>query len=181
MTALTPEAVLNLLKEQVGRESALKAGEIVECLTNGRSSQGLERQLREIFSALCMEGWPICSSSYHGYWWAESAEEIQATCKSLHHRAVSSLVRIGKLRRLAIPLVTGQLVLPIADALPQVPEVDWVQHRPVLSRVVEFPEGLDRLVLAFVSESGLSQDQLFVKAVAMYLATAGVEDAAVFW
>jgi hypothetical protein len=73
------------------------------------------------------------------------------------------------------------LVLPIADALPKVPEVDWVKHSPVLSRVVEFPEELDRLVLEFVGESGLSQDQFFVKAVAMYLATAGVEDAAVFW
>lgn len=181
MADLTPGAVLNLLREQVGRESALKAGEIVEMVTNCRSNQGLERQLREIFSALCLQGWPICSSSYHGYWWAESPEEIQATCNSLRHRAISSLIRIGKLRRLAIPLVTGQLVLPIADALPQVPDVDWVQHRPVLSRTVELPEELDRLISGFVSESGLSQDQLFVKAVAMYLATAGVEDAAVFW
>lgn len=166
---VTPVAVLNLLREQVGRCSALKAGEIVEMLTNQRSTQSQERQLREIFNALCLEGWPICSSSYHGYWWAESSGEIHETCKSLHHRALSSLTRISKLRRLAIPLLEGQLLLPIELAAPQIPEVAWQSHLPTLSRIVDIPEALDQRIQVFIGRAGMSQDEFFVTAVSMYL------------
>jgi hypothetical protein len=166
---VTPEAVLNLLREQVGRCSALKAGEIVEMLTNQRSTQSQERQLREIFNALCLEGWPICSSSYHGYWWAESAEEIKETCESLRGRAMSSLTRISKLKRLAIPLLEGQLLLPIEMAQSQIPEVAWQSHHPALSRIVDIPDGLDRRIQAFIERSGMEQDEFFVNAIVMYL------------
>jgi hypothetical protein len=166
---ITPEAVLNLLREQAGRESALKAGEIVEILTNQRSTQSQERQLREICNALCLEGWPICSSSYYGYWWAIDSAEIHETCRSLRSRALSSLTRIGKLKRLAIPLLEGQLLLPIEMAQPQIPEVAWQSHHPALSRIVDIPEGLDRQVQTFIERSGMEQDEFFVNAIVMYL------------
>jgi hypothetical protein len=148
---LTPGAVIELLRNQVGRESALKAPEIVEIVTNQRSNINAERNLREIVKVLCLEGWPICSSSYHGYWWAGSVGEVEEVCGALHSRAVSSLARIGKLKRVAIPILAGQMTLPL-DCGPQVPDVELHDYtQPVLiSKIVEIPEPLHLLVQKFL-------------------------------
>jgi hypothetical protein len=97
---ITQEAVLELLQEQVGRGSALKAAEIVETLTNQRSNETQERELREIIRKLRLAGQPICTHSAHGYWWASSPNDLEAACGFLRGKAMSSLRQISKLHRL---------------------------------------------------------------------------------
>jgi hypothetical protein len=106
---ITQEAVLELLQEQVGRGSALKAAEIVETLTNQRSNETQERELREIIRKLRLAGQPICTHSAHGYWWASSPNDLEAACGFLRGKAMSSLRQISKLHRLAMPALAGQM------------------------------------------------------------------------
>ena len=183
MAELTAEAVLAFLSQQVGRGNALKAGEIVECVLGVRSDGGLERQLRQVVKGLRRRGFPICADSYRGYWWADGPDELRETCRVLRGRAMSSLGQVQKLLVLGIPMVSGQLRLPVlVGEIPPPPLVKGGNGagRPRISIQCEVSEPVYEGMRRWLEghpQAGLGQ--LCEAALARFLVEQGCEDAAV--
>lgn len=81
-------------------KAALKRGK-----ANGQDVKSLalavgttERAIRTLVDELIEEGVPVCAHPSTGYYIAETKEEVEATCKHLHGRAVHTLGKISKLR-----------------------------------------------------------------------------------
>ena len=183
MAELTAEAVLAFLSQQVGRGNALKAGELVECVLGVRSDGGLERQLRALVKRLRRRGFPICADSYRGYWWADGPDELRETCRVLRGRAMSSLGQVQKLLVLGIPMVSGQLRLPVlVGEIPPPPLVKGGNGagRPRISIQCEVSEPVYEGMRRWLEghpQAGLGQ--LCEAALARFLVEQGCEDAAV--
>lgn len=69
------------------------------------------RQVRRGISALRQDGVAICGKPRHGYYIANSPEELEETCQFLRSRAMHSLVLEARLRKLPLPALLGQLQL----------------------------------------------------------------------
>lgn len=73
-----------------------------------------ERAVRKLVEELRHEGHPVCATPADGYFLAETAAELEETCAFLRSRAMTSLVQIARLRKLALPEYLGQLALELA-------------------------------------------------------------------
>lgn len=104
MTSKT--AVLNALSAHQGRANGIGARRLAEQL------QLPQRQLRKLISA-CRDddGVAICGTPSTGYFMAVTAEELQATCKFLEHRALHSLLVLSRMKKVSLPDLMGQLML----------------------------------------------------------------------
>lgn len=81
-------------------KAALKVGK-----ANGQNVQTLhflldttERAVRKLVDELIDEGVPVCAHPAHGYYIAETFEEVEATYDWLRSRGLHSLAKAGKLR-----------------------------------------------------------------------------------
>lgn len=180
MLELVPEQVVELIQCQVGRDQALKAGEIVEMLTNRRTHPGLERQVRQIVKTYRAQGCPICADSGVGYWWPSSGEEVKTTRDTLRQRGLCSLFLAGKLHR-QLPAFYGQLQFPWSR--------DWMDTQSVASSdpglmvscLVEVPETLYQIARAYLRDRPqFNQDTLVQAALSLYLLQEGHLEAAPF-
>ncbi len=86
--------------------------------TRGISVKGLalcngvcERRVRSYISLLRGDGYAICGTPQTGYYMAQTAEELEQTCRFLRARAMHSLVLESKLRKIPLPDLLGQLHL----------------------------------------------------------------------
>lgn len=70
-----------------------------------------ERQVRKLITELREDGIAVCGEPRTGYYIAATAEELEATCQFLHHRALSSLRLESRLRNVPLPELLGQLTL----------------------------------------------------------------------
>lgn len=60
------------------------------------------RAIRNLVSELRESGHPVCAHPKTGYYIAATQEELDATCKFLHERAMHSLKLYGQLKRAVI-------------------------------------------------------------------------------
>jgi hypothetical protein len=167
------EKLLALMQQQVGRDQALKAGEIVEMLTGDRTDPGKERIVREIVQELRRLGCPICSDSAVGYWWPATADELRSTMDLLHQRGLSSLYLKGKLAR-QLSTLEGQLGLPWLQPWvePQVAPLDPSGRQITIA--VELPEELHQMTRKFLQgRKGWDQEKLIQAALSLYLIQEG--------
>jgi hypothetical protein len=65
-------------------------------------------QIRAAIRELRRRGEPVCSGKA-GYWWAESVEELERSCRRLDDRAKSSLAQAAAMRRVGKARLEGQL------------------------------------------------------------------------
>ncbi len=70
-----------------------------------------ERKLRDLVSELREEGLAVCGHPSTGYYIAQTAEELEDTCRFLRSRAMHSLVLEARLRKIPLPDLLGQLHL----------------------------------------------------------------------
>jgi hypothetical protein len=70
------------------------------------------RVARQLISELRNEGHHVCAHPSAGYFIAETADELDATCKFLTDRALSSLKQVAAMKRVSMPDLYGQLNLP---------------------------------------------------------------------
>ncbi len=100
-----------LIVDRHGRAAAISAAELA-------ARTGLpDRAVRKIVKALIeVHGAPIASSPNPpaGYYIPESLSEIIEVTDSLKGRALSILVRLARLRRVALPEVLHQLTIELA-------------------------------------------------------------------
>lgn len=108
---LTRDRVLSALCRHVGAQYGVSAGRLVVEIC-GHTSTAAERRLRELITQLRLEGYHICAHPRTGYFIAETAAELDATCQFLYERAMASLSQIAQMKRVSLPDLRGQLKLP---------------------------------------------------------------------
>lgn len=111
---LTPAVVLDVLGDHLGAASGITARDLVAKICGFTTGAG-ERHLRQIIEALRKQGHAICAHPSHGYFMANTDAEIDQTCEFLYGRAMTSLMQISALKRVALPDLRGQLRLPAAN------------------------------------------------------------------
>jgi hypothetical protein len=70
-----------------------------------------ERAVRQAVSDLDVEGIAVCAHPAHGYFIADSAEELEMCIEFLRSRAMHGLKRAARLSGVALPAYLGQLQL----------------------------------------------------------------------
>ncbi len=103
MTTVTK--LLNVLSEHQGRERGISADRLAERL------QMSPRMLRKRISEARENGFAICGKPSSGYFVPLTPEELQETCEFLEHRALHSLRKLSRMKKVALPTLLGQLML----------------------------------------------------------------------
>jgi hypothetical protein len=169
--AIDAEKLVEILQRSPGRARGLHVYEIAELLDYDRDSKHAWRQIRAAIKILRLQGWPICAHPADGYYWATEVAELEGTIAFLRDRALSSLSQISRLKKIAIPLLCGQAVLPllVVDGLPQ-PEDFNYSRTPRISTVVEIPETLLRDLRSYLAAHPEdSRDTILSKSLEMFL------------
>lgn len=101
-----------LLALRVGKASGVTADRLA-------SMMAVEpRHLRTLITELRNDGMAICGHPSTGYYIAETAEELQATCDFLRSRALKSLFLESRLRKVPLAQLIGQMQLDLTQESP---------------------------------------------------------------
>jgi|GEM_PF-6085141 len=100
-----------LYRYHLGRGRAANARHICHEIIGHKASEQDTRNLRAAVEILRKDGHPICAHPSHGYFYAETQEEVNETMAFLRSRARTSLKQVMHLRRSALPALAGQLSL----------------------------------------------------------------------
>lgn len=98
--------LLTVLSQRIGRDRGISA----QALANRLDCP--ERQVRQLVTEAREEGHAVCGTPAHGYFIAETAEELEETCAFLRNRSMHSLVLEARLRKIPLADLVGQLKLP---------------------------------------------------------------------
>jgi biotin operon repressor len=103
MTTVT--TLLNALASHQGRDAGIQAERLADQL-------GVPlRRLRKLISEAREDGIAICGKPASGYFMPVTPEELQETCAFLEHRALHSLRKLSRMKKVALPVLLGQLLL----------------------------------------------------------------------
>ncbi|TVO70870.1 hypothetical protein FHP88_15560 [Sedimenticola selenatireducens] len=109
---ISSDSVIEVLSQHIGKQKGISAQELAEACMQRSVMPGDLRQLRKVIQQLRGDGHHICAHPATGYFIAENAEELDATCEFLYDRAISSLKQISRMKKVAMPDIRGQLRLP---------------------------------------------------------------------
>lgn len=113
MNAITPDSVLAALARHIGKTNGVHVNELVREITTVMfPDRAAERALRSVVTELRLSGHHICAHPSTGYFMAESAADLDATCEYLMDRAMASLTQISRMKNISLPDLRGQLKLP---------------------------------------------------------------------
>lgn len=101
----TKTALINALAAHRGRARGIAAHRLAREL--GVSP----RKLRKLISECRDDGLAICGQPSTGYFMAMTADELNAACAFLENRALHSMRVLARMRKVALPVVAGQLLL----------------------------------------------------------------------
>ncbi|WP_198086511.1 hypothetical protein [Variovorax sp. E3] len=111
-SSINAAQVLAELRTRPGRDNGIHVRDLVARITGQAGpAPALERRVREFVSALRLQGEQICGKPDTGYFMAQSAAELDETCRYLRSRAVSGLLIESRMRRVSMPALLGQLTL----------------------------------------------------------------------
>lgn len=118
-SVINRQSLLAVLSGHIGAAAGISVGKVVAELlrTVGRipadaERAALERQVRDLVVKLRLDGHHICAHPSLGYYMAATPEELDACCKFLFERAVTSLAQVAAMKRVSLPDLRGQLHLP---------------------------------------------------------------------
>jgi hypothetical protein len=184
MRILTPERVLLEIQYRRGARHGIRTKDLVEMITNEPSTINDERYLRQIVTNLRTAGFPILATPETGYYWPVNEAEIYANCKWLHGRAMTHLKMMSRLKKVGVPLLAGQLILPIPQMMPEIPEMEKAkgkeaeeQEAAILAAV---PQQLYEMVQQYGARTGRSEEEILKMALATFLSHQGVNEAVQF-
>ena len=100
-----------LIHKHRGRARGVTVRQLAAEITGELGNQGVERQIRQLVVEMRKKGIPICACPSQGYYMAETEEELEATCKNLRDRAMTSLQQVAGLQKMALPELVGQIGL----------------------------------------------------------------------
>lgn len=96
---------INIMQNHIGKANAISGEDLARLI-------GVDpRKLRYMTVSVIEEGIALCSHPANGYWIAENATELEATCQFHRSRALHELAKEAKLRKLTLPDLLGQLHL----------------------------------------------------------------------
>lgn len=99
------DQLLALLSHHIGEATGITAEQITLAIGVPK------RRVRRLVSELRLDGVAICGVPEAGYFIAESAAELEHTCRFLRARALHSLLLESRLRHVPLPDLIGQLHL----------------------------------------------------------------------
>lgn len=104
--------LLEILSKHVGAANAIGMGELYEMLFGEpwKSRINDTSALRSLIRALRESGVPIGSNGF-GYYILRSDSEIAEYCRRMEHRALGTLKRISRIKKISLPAYLGQLQL----------------------------------------------------------------------
>lgn len=97
--------LLNLLSRHQGAANGISAHHLAETMHVPM------RQLRRLISGAREDGIAICGRPATGYFMPQTPEELHETCAFLEHRALHSLRKLSRMKKVALPVLLGQLAL----------------------------------------------------------------------
>lgn len=172
---ITPEQVLIILQDNKGAKNGLRAKDLVELATGEPGTPSDERYLRQVVSALRIQGFPVLSTPEKGYYWPVEAGEILANCEWLKKRAMTHLWMVSKLKRFGIPMLSGQLTLPIPVVIPTIPQMEVAKdkHEEAVEQVKAIfmlvPPDVYEAVQEVGLKTGKSEEEIASTALAVYV------------
>lgn len=98
-------ALLNALSKHQGAANGTPADALA------RQLDVPPRQLRKLISAAREDGFAICGRPATGYFMPVTPEELQETCAFLENRAMHSLRKLSRMKKVALPILLGQMLL----------------------------------------------------------------------
>lgn len=102
----TKTDLLNLLSQHQGRDKGIRADALAIKL--GTSP----RVLRRLISRCRLEdGLAICGHPSNGYYMAQTPDELRQSCAFLETRALHSLAALGRMKRVSLPDLLGQMLI----------------------------------------------------------------------
>jgi hypothetical protein len=102
----TPDQLLALLSHHIGKGNGIGVKQLAVQLNVE------PRQVRLLVSALRDKNHAVCGTPKHGYYIAETPEELRETTDFLIHRAKHSLHLASRLTKIPMADLIGQLHLP---------------------------------------------------------------------
>lgn len=108
MSEFTTNDVMAALSRHIGAANGVTARALVREIV-GDAGEYHERHLRHLISELREEGAAICATPRHGYFIAQTDDELTQCCAFLRSRALHSLRVEAQLRRIPLPTLLGQL------------------------------------------------------------------------
>jgi hypothetical protein len=167
---IVPDDLINLLRVQTGPRNGLRVTDLAELLLPGEGkNQAVWRNIRSVIKGLRMQGYPICGHPSRGYYWASTPEDLSVTIAFLRDRAFSSLKQISRLKKVALPVLEGQLQLPIGGALIEPEQPDYSQSYRE-SVVIEISDQLLGEVMQFCETNpDWSRNKVIQEALTMFL------------
>ncbi|MBD2570033.1 hypothetical protein [Anabaena lutea] len=170
---ITPEKVLLALQENQGANNGLRAKDLVELLTGYAAKPSDERYLRQVVSALRIQGFPILATPERGYYWPTDVNEIELACLWLRKRAMTHLWMVSKLKRFGIPMLTGQMTLPIPIVIPAIPQMEQPNEEEVKEQVkaifMVVPNDVYEAVQDVCQKLGKTDEEIASTALAVYV------------
>lgn len=110
---ITRHSLLAVLSRHIGAANGVSATRLVAEITGvAVRDAACERYLREIIVKLRLDGYHVCAWPEAGYFMAADEEELNRQCYWLHDRAMTSLLQVAAMKRVALPDLRGQLRLP---------------------------------------------------------------------
>lgn len=103
--AATKHSVLVVLQHHIGSGNGITAEQL------GRELDTETRHVRTLVTELRKEGVAVCGHPKHGYFIAQTPEELERTCDFLRSRALHSLTLESALRKVPLSELIGQLRL----------------------------------------------------------------------
>lgn len=96
---------ITVMQNHIGKASAISGEDLAMMI--GVSM----REMRKMTDAVIESGIALCSHPSTGYWIAENATELEATCQFHRTRALHELAKEAKLRKMPMQDLLGQLHL----------------------------------------------------------------------
>lgn len=113
---ITRNSVLSALSRHIGERNGVSVENLTDELGGWHGARrwrqkAEERRVRKRIEELRREGVHICATPESGYFIAETSEELQATCRFLFARAMTSLKQVAAMKNISLPDLEGQLKL----------------------------------------------------------------------
>lgn len=112
MREVTKDRVLEVLARHIGRDAGVHVRTLTAEVTLGPADSADERRVRKAIEELRLAGAHICGTTRHGYFMADTPEELDACCVWLYSRAMKTLTQIAAMKKVSLPDLRGQLHLP---------------------------------------------------------------------
>lgn len=110
---ITPTLVLGMLGGHVGAKNGITGERLaMKCTGATEPDTRSERLVRKAIETLRDEGFHVCGTPDTGYFMASTADELDRTCLFLYSRAMASLKKVARMKKVSLPDLRGQLKLP---------------------------------------------------------------------